>query len=280
MMKNGKEGVNIVITNWSKLNGYFIKTGLKIFPVQQNGKTPLIQKWQDDCSCDTMQVLYWYESAKGCNWGLPATPNGLFVIDLDVHDPQKNGVENFEKLMKELGLTSIDTMLQTTPSGGVHLIYQTNDILRNVPNCSNAFKDYPGIDLRTDGYVVVEPSVINGKEYKFSNNIPPMPMPVVLQQYIVDNVGTKDEKKKTPYVKPKEVFVGNRDTALFEYISSLYYKTRLDYDEVLTLANKFNEEVLEEGFPGKVVEYKVKKAFQKDRGECIYIWLGEKPTNE
>ena len=105
-------------------------------------------------------------------------------------------------------------------------------------------------------------------------------MPVVLQQYIVDNVGTKDEKKKTPYVKPKEVFVGNRDTALFEYISSLYYKTRLDYDEVLTLANKFNEEVLEEGFPGKVVEYKVKKAFQKDRGECIYIWLGEKPTNE
>ena len=280
MMKNGKEGVNIVITNWSKLNDYFIKTGLKIFPVQQNGKTPLIQKWQDDCSCDTMQVLYWYENAKGCNWGLPATPNGLFVIDLDVHDPQKNGVENFEKLMKELGLTSIDTMLQTTPSGGVHLIYQTNDILRNVPNCSNAFKDYPGIDLRTDGYVVVEPSVINGKEYKFSNNIPPMPMPVVLQQYIVDNVGTKDEKKKTPYVKPKEVFVGNRDTALFEYISSLYYKTRLDYDEVLTLANKFNEEVLEEGFPGKVVEYKVKKAFQKDRGECIYIWLGEKPTNE
>ena len=171
MMKNGKEGVNIVITNWSKLNGYFIKTGLKIFPVQQNGKTPLIQKWQDDCSCDAMQVLYWYESAKGCNWGLPATPNGLFVIDLDVHDPQKNGVENFEKLMKELGLTSIDTMLQTTPSGGVHLIYQTNDILRNVPNCSNAFKDYPGIDLRTDGYVVVEPSVINGKEYKFSNKI-------------------------------------------------------------------------------------------------------------
>ena len=266
--------------NWSKLNDNFLRNGLKIFPIQQNGKTPLIGKWQEDCSCDVRQVLYWHETAKNCNWGLPATPNGLFVIDLDVHDPEKNGVENFEKLMKELGLTSIDTMLQTTPSGGVHLIYQTNDILRNVPNCSNAFKDYPGIDIRTDGYIVVEPSVINEKEYKFSNMIQPMPMPVVLQQYIVDNVGTKDDKKKTEYIKPKEVFVGNRDTALFEYINSLYHKTRLDYDEVLTLANKFNDEILEEAFPSKVVEYKVKKAFDNPIDLCLFVWLGERPTDE
>ena len=275
MMKNGKEGGNIVKTNWDKINENFLLKGLKIFPVQQNGKTPLIQKWQDDCSCETMQVLYWYEMAKDCNWGLPATPNGLFIIDLDVHDINKNGVENFKKLMKELGVDSINTMMQTTPSGGVHLIYQTNDLLKNVPNCSNAFKDYPGIDIRTDGYIVVEPSIINGKSYVFSNIMVPMPMPAVLQQYILDNVGTKEEKKKSQYTKPKEVLIGNRDTALFEYINSLYYKTRLDYDEVLTLANKFNDEVLEEGFPKRVVEYKVKKAFQKDRGICIYVWLGD-----
>ena len=280
MMKNGKEGESIVMTKWAKLNTYFLREGLKIFPVQENGKTPLIQKWQDDCSCDYMQVLYWYEMAKDCNWGLPATPNNLFVIDLDVHDVNKNGVENFEKLMKDLGIKGIETMMQTTPSGGVHLIYQTNDLLKNVPNCSNAFKDYPGIDIRTDGYIVVEPSTINGKKYLFSNIMVPMQMPVVLQQYILDNVGTKEEKKKSQYTKPTEVFVGNRDTALFEYINSIYYKTRLDYDEVLTLAQKFNNEVLEEAFPNKVVEYKVKKAFQKDRGECVFVWLGEKPNDE
>lgn len=276
-MKNGKEGESIVMNKWAKLNTYFLREGLKIFPVQENGKTPLIQKWQEDCSAELLQVLYYYENNKNGNWGLPATPNNLFVIDLDVHDVDKNGVENFEKLMKELGIKGIETMMQTTPSGGVHLIYQTNDLLKNVPNCSNAFKDYPGIDIRTDGYIVVEPSTINGKEYKFSNNLPPMQMPAVLQQYILDNVGTKEEKKKSQYTKPKEVFIGNRDTALFEYINSLYYKTRLDYDDVLTLAHKFNNEVLEEAFPDKIVEYKVRKAFQKDRGECVFVWLGDKP---
>lgn len=280
MMKNGKEGESIVMNKWARLNTYFLREGLKIFPVQENGKTPLIQKWQDDCSCDYMQVLYWYEMAANCNWGLPATPNGLFVIDLDVHDANKNGVENFEKLMKDLGIKGIETMMQTTPSGGVHLIYQTNDLLKNVPNCSNAFKDYPGIDIRTDGYIVVEPSTINGKEYLFSNIMVPMQMPAVLQQYILDNVGTKEEKKKSQYTKPTEVFVGNRDTALFEYINNIYYKTRLDYDEILTLAHKFNNEVLEEAFPDKIVEYKVRKAFQKDRGECVFVWLGERPTDE
>lgn len=264
------------MSKWRVLNELYLDKGLKIFPIKENGKTPLISKWQDDCSSDYMQVLYYYENAKNCNWGLPATPNNLFVIDLDVHDEDKNGLINFEKLMTEIGMEHINTMMQTTPSGGVHLIYQTNELLKEIPNCSNAFKDYPGIDIRTDGYIVVEPSSINGYQYRISNMIPPMPMPVVLQQYILDNVGTKEEKKKSQYTKPKEVLIGNRDTALFEYITNLYYKTRLDYDEILTLAHKFNNEALEEAFPDKVVEYKVGKAFEKNRGECLYIWLGEK----
>lgn len=261
---------------WSVLNELFLKNGLKIFPIKQNAKTPLIQKWQEDCSNEYMQVLYWYESARDCNWGLPATQNGLFIIDLDVHDIEKNGVDNFEKLMKELGINSIDTMMQVTPSGGVHLIYQTNELLKSVPNCSNAFKNYPGIDIRTDGYIVVEPSTINGNPYKISNLVVPMPMPVVLQQYILDNVGTKTDNKKTPYVKPKEVSKGDRDNQLFQYINQIYFKTKLDFEEVLVLANYFNEEILEEPFSKRDVEYKVRKAFEKDRAECIVLWLGEK----
>lgn len=263
------------MTKWSILNELYLNKDLKIFPIKENGKTPLISKWQDDCSSDYMQVLYWYENAKNCNWGLPATQNNLFVIDLDVHDEDKNGVDNFEKLMKEIGLKSINTMTQVTPSGGIHLIYQTNELLKEIPNCSNAFKNYPGIDIRTDGYIVVEPSSINNKEYKITNLIPPMPMPVVLQQYILENVGTKEERKKSQYTKPKEVYKGDRDNQLFQYINNIYYKTRLDYDEILLLANNFNE-TFDEPLPDKVVEYKVNKAFEKDRGECLYVWLGEK----
>ena len=61
-MKNGSGGNTM--NKWEILNNLYIKQNLKIFPVQQNGKTPLIQKWQEDCSSDFMQILYWYEHAK------------------------------------------------------------------------------------------------------------------------------------------------------------------------------------------------------------------------
>lgn len=261
---------------WEILNKNYVNTGLKIFPVTPNGKTPLIREWQKECSANFMQLLYWIENTKECNWALPATPNNLFVIDLDVHDPEKNGIENFKKLMDKIGLKSIDTLQQETPSGGRHLIFRSDDELKQVPNTSNSFKDYPGIDIRTDGYIVVEPSMINDKQYKLFGMESPQPMPKELKKFILENVGTKEEKNKSQYTKPTEVYVGNRDTALFEYINNLYYKTRLDYDEILTLAKRFNEEVLEKPFAERTVVYKVKKAFEKDRSCCMYLWLGDK----
>ena len=71
---------------WEILNKNFVNKGLQIFPVVENGKTPLIKEWQKDCSSNFMQILYWSEHAKNCNWGMPATENNLFIIDLDVHD--------------------------------------------------------------------------------------------------------------------------------------------------------------------------------------------------
>lgn len=277
------------MTKWEKLNELYLNHHLKIFPVIENGKTPLIKEWQKDCSDSYMQVLYWLENAPGCNWGLPATPNNLFIIDLDVHNPEANGVENFDKIIDKLfmdkdGLAGdlydefmeMSPLEQVTPSGGHHLIFQTDDDLRQVPNCSNAFKDYPGIDIRTDGYIVVEPSKINGNKYIF-DTIPSAPpkMHPKLKRFILENVGTKQDNKKTPYEKPKEVLTGDRDNQLFQYINQLYFKTRLDYDEILVLAKYFNAEILEEPFDERDVKYKVKKAFEKKRGKCIFVNIGE-----
>lgn len=256
---------------WEILNKNYVNTGLKIFPIVNNGKTPLIPKWQEDCSSNFMQVLYWIENAKNCNWGLPATPNNLFVIDLDRHDPSKDGVENFNKILKTLDIESIDTLKQETPSGGVHLIFQSDDELKQVANGSNVFQDYPGIDIRSDGYIVVEPSSINGKQYKLYGMNTPQKMPDVLKEFIINNAGLKQEKKNTPYEKPKVVEKGDRDNQLFEYINELYFRTRLDYDEILTLANKFNDDILSVPFTARSVEYKVRKAFQKDRGRCLFV---------
>lgn len=268
-----------MVNKWEKLNENYLQFGLKIFPVIQNGKTPLIREWQRDCSSDYMQVLYWYENAKDCNWGLPATQNNLFIIDLDVHDPNKNGVENFakivDKIMTDDDLDEFEWIEQITPSGGQHLIFQSDEELKNVSNGSNVFADYPGIDIRTDGYIVVEPSVINGVGYGFST-IPMSPpkMHPKLKRFILANAGTKTEHKKTPYEKPKEVYKGDRDNSLFEYINYLYFKTNLDKEEILLLANNFNNN-FDEPLSKKDVEYKVKKAFQKSRGEFLVVRIPE-----
>lgn len=276
-MKLSGRGEDIIVANkWEKLNENYLQFGLKIFPVQPNGKTPLIKQWQQDCSSDYMQVLYWYENAKDCNWGLPATPNNLFVIDLDVHDPNKNGVENFSKLIGKImtddDLDEFEWIEQITPSGGQHLIFQSDDELRNVSNGSNVFVDYPGIDIRTDGYIVVEPSEINGKRYGFST-IPMSPpkMHPKLKRFILANAGTKTTNKKTPYEKPTEVYKGDRDNQLFQYINYLYFKTSLNEDEILTLALHFNETILDEPLPIKDVKYKVKKALEKERGTFLIV---------
>jgi hypothetical protein len=49
----------------------------------------------------------------------------------------------------------------------------------------------------------------------------------------------------------------------------------LDYDEILLLALNFNNEILEEPFDERDVKYKVKKAFEKNRGKRIIVNIGD-----
>lgn len=259
---------------WEFIKDNYIDKGLKIFPIVPNGKTPLIEKWQENCSCDFFQVLYWYENCPNCNWGLPANENGLFILDCDRHDANKDGVENFGKLLKNLNITNWLTTCQHTPSRGMHYIYKTDDDLKDVLNDSNVFADYPGIDFRTRGYIVVEPSETQKGIYQFEYNEEIKEMPLKLKQYILENTKSKEDMKKQPYEKPKVVEKGDRDNQLFSYINNIYFKTRLDYDEVLCLAKNFNETVLEEPFSEKTVEYKVKKVFLKNRNGFIFIKIG------
>lgn len=263
------------MNKWEFIKENYIDKGLKIFPVIPNGKTPMIEKWQEECSSDYFQVLYWYNSCPDCNWGLPATQNNLFVLDLDRHDEEKNGVKNFGKLLNDLNVDKYITTCQHTPSSGMHYIYKTDNDLKNVSNSSNIFKDYAGIDCRTDGYIVVEPSETDKGIYQFEYNEDINEMPQQLKQFILENANLKNSVNKQPYKKPTYVDVGDRDNQLFSYINSIYYKTRLDYDEILCLANHFNETVFEKPLPERDVRYKVKKVFDKDRSTMIFINLDE-----
>lgn len=267
------------MSTFQTLKKRFIDNKLKIFPVIENGKTPLIENWQNDCSYSSLQIIYWLENAPNCNWGLPCTPNDLFVLDIDTHNI--NGLESAKRLFNDLGIDEVSTLSQKTPSGGLHLIFKSDDDLKKVANTSNSFKDYQGIDIRSDGYILVNPSSINGVEYQLSDK-EIMPMPEKLKDFIINqkDLIKPEKKEKKEYIKPEKVEEGNRDESLFEYINNLYFKTRLNEEEIEVLANHFNENICNPPLPSRQVKYKIKKAFKKDRHKCIYLWIGEDDEDE
>ena len=54
------------------LHDNFTKYGYKIFPIVNNSKEPLIDRWQLDASCDSGQLVYWLEHGNNPNFALPA----------------------------------------------------------------------------------------------------------------------------------------------------------------------------------------------------------------
>ncbi len=259
----------------------YVNKGLKIFPIIENKKEPMIPAWQVDCSCDKLQISYWLENAKDCNWGLPCSQNDLFVLDIDVHN--QNGFESMKRLLHDIGINEINTLCQRTPSGGLHMIFKSDSDLKKVLNSSNSFENYKGIDIRTDGYILVYPSKIDEKGYSFVDIEKGVnEMPLALKEFILSQkkLNKEEKHKQHEYVKPKKVEEGDRDNSVFEYINNLYFKTRLTFEEITLLANDFNENVCEPPLPKRTIKYKVNKVFKKDRGKCMFMWLGEEEDYE
>lgn len=273
------------MANFRILKNYYAKNGLKIFPIAPNDKKPNIPiSWKVLASSDIHQILYWCETIKDMNVGLPANMNDLFIIDIDNHEGV-NGLDNFKKLMIKLNCGNMSTLIQTTPSGGLHLIYESDEDLKKVKNVANAFKSdgFDGIDIRTDGYVVCFPSTINGVMYEFDlcgyENIKDAikPMPKELKDYILKcNCENKTESGKKYnsgdfFKVGKVVDKGGRDTEIFNYINYLYNTTKLNYDEITTLALGYNNQCFNPPLSETTIKYKVDKCFKRPRSKVILI---------
>ena len=193
------------MSKYGFLQQHFLSRGLKIFPITANAKTPLIDKWQLDSSCEREQLLYWLEyGGNNINFALPATVNDLFIIDIDMHG-DVDGLSSFKKLCTdcEINFDSIDTMEQITPSGGIHLVFKSDEELKKVRNTSNSFGDkYPGIDIRTSGYILIAPSVINGKSYVMTRTPDKISeMPQKLRSFVLENANASGNIVKKGGVK-------------------------------------------------------------------------------
>lgn len=139
--------------------------GWKVFPCSANAKTPLAgSHGVKDASADPAVINQWWAEHPDANIGLACgSASGVWVVDIDVRpETNVNGLDSIRE--KKLKLPK-DALIQRTPSGGYHFLFKCDG---EKPANKNGF--LRGVDIRGDGYyIVVTPSIINGKEYSWMN---------------------------------------------------------------------------------------------------------------
>lgn len=131
--------------------------GFRVFPLVPGEKRPAFPGWQELASDDPSVVSAWWSENPDFNVGI-ATGRDLVVLDVDVKNG-RNGAAALE-LLDLIGLPG--SFRVRTPSGGTHVYLKHDEAIGNAVELS----DYPGIDIRGEGGLVVAPgSTVGGVEY-------------------------------------------------------------------------------------------------------------------
>ena len=107
--------------------------------------------------------------------------SNITAVDLDLY--KGGNSTDFVNTFGEKYIEKFDTLTQKTPSGGVHLLFQYEEDVRQTQT--------EAIDIRNDGgYVVFSPSTIDGKQYEIIHHVDIKPMPHELKNWLMDNLYT------------------------------------------------------------------------------------------
>lgn len=141
----------------------FTKIGWRVFPVGDDGRSPMIQKGCLAATADAAMVQRWWSRWPRANVSLACGPaSGVLALDIDA----KGTVDGFARLAElegEFGPLP-ETVTSRTPSGGAHLLFaypaghkpaNRVGIKRYAPNGDRAV--YAGLDVRGDGASICLP---------------------------------------------------------------------------------------------------------------------------
>lgn len=118
--------------------------GLRTIPIKPGTKIPATKNGVKDATLDNAATDAFY--AMHSNYGIAVSGDGFVIFDFDV----KDGIDGRDEL---LDFDLPDTLTQTTPSGGLHMIYRTSDEIR--PSVNTRI----GVDVRGwHSYIVCDPT--------------------------------------------------------------------------------------------------------------------------
>ena len=144
--------------------------GWKIFPVAKDSKMPAkrsngIRLSYKDATDDLAALEPYFEKYPDANLGLNLVDSGLVCIDVDDYKTDCK----FQEYM--IGKDMPPTLVQKSASGGTHYIFK-----------SDQAEQFPGelcgqVDIKHKGYILIEPSKIDGKPYVWQTDDEPAPVP-------------------------------------------------------------------------------------------------------
>lgn len=183
------------------------RQGFFLFPIQENTKDKPLVKWRKESSNDPKAIEFWNKKWPKANWGLDTSKHasGKHLLFADI-DYRNGGDTNMEvDLLPK-------SFCQSTPNGRHH------GYLTDLPLKTGTSTIAPGIDTRAlGGYVVIDPSVINGKAY-VADDVPLAKCP----EWIEKKVGTAKLTEKDLSAKGVEILKslkpadqGNRNHAAY-----------------------------------------------------------------
>ena len=191
------------------------RQGFYVFPLVPNGKTPLIKNFTEEATRDEEKIKDWWtcpvlDTEKDYNIGIAtskfALVDSLIVIDVDNKGEKKGDVE-LEKIQIFYDLP--ETIWQSTPTGGRHLIFK-----HKVPVKQGANVLGPGLDIRSKGgYIVGAGSVTENGKYLLSEQIAISDAP----DWLIQACGQAPIKEERKAIEVNEDLAVNR---AIEYLLS------------------------------------------------------------
>lgn len=198
--------------------------GWAVFPIVPGRKKPsLIKDYYTLSSTDPEQIKAWWSLSPEANIGLDCGKSGLVAVDVDSEAGHgKDGLGALKTLQIITGKEPWDTLQSETTTGGFHYVFMAPEKGSVITNAATF--GIPGIDTRSKGgYIVLPPSKIGEKRYRWKTKSEPRPFPRSLVTF--SKPGVRDDAGRTEIeaiLHDQEVIPeGKRDAVLIKVAGKL-----------------------------------------------------------
>ncbi len=160
----------------------YVRLGWWVLPLDPGTKKPLgklVHNGFHDATNDIDTASKWWSQHPDAGIGIALKRSGLVAVDID---PRNGGIETIDALEHQHGAIASDVMA-FTGGGGEHRVFAAS-LVNGLPG-----KLGPGVDLKADGYIAVEPTLHpSGRQYAWEASSDPLEgtIPSTLPAWIRD----------------------------------------------------------------------------------------------